>query len=231
MVGIIFLGTGLWTLRSRPDDKAALSYGVLSASLAIVLGTWIDVWTTQRAVPIWLLAMGFSAAGFLHLAMVFPRENRLLARSPLIAWVPYVIGLLLAGVPILNLIGNANPGGLAATRQILVWYLMLSWAVFFGWLIFWRFTGKSPVEREQTRILILGNLVSLMPGAAYYLAQVQGLIRFEVPFLVAVFPLTALAFSLLYTILRYRAVNTSSLIGQAVVYSVLTIITGGDTPC
>ncbi|MEN8242279.1 MAG: GAF domain-containing protein [Chloroflexota bacterium] len=227
VVGIAFLGTGLWTLRLRPDDKAALAYGVFSASFAIALGVWIDVWTAQRVVQIWLIAMGFSAAGLLHLTLVFPREQRFVARFPILLWIPYLIGLGLAGMGMMNLAGSGNPEGFTTARQYLVWYLILSWVIFLVTLVVRRFSSKSPVEREQARILIWGNLLSLLPGIFYYLAETQAFLPIKLPFLVAVLPLSVLAFTTLYTILRYRTVNTSALIGQALVYSLLTVITGG----
>ncbi len=225
-VGAVFLLAGFWVVRMRQEDPAARSFGILTASAAFVLAGWFDVWTTNRLVPGWLAACGVLAGALLHFIFVYPRPLALSDRYPSLPMLGYLVGIGLAISSVAAYYNFDNLYLLGDRWQVLFIFLAVSFGVFFVGTIVRRVVGRSPVEMEQTRILIWANGVALIPLVVYLLARALHLTDLNIPLIVTATPFVLLPIALGYAILRYRVVNTDFLISQALLYLVLTLLAG-----
>ncbi len=73
-LGLICLGASLWVLRARSRDAAGRAFAVFATSLAICLGALFDLYTTQRLLSIWTLALALTGGALFNMGLVFPEE-------------------------------------------------------------------------------------------------------------------------------------------------------------
>ena len=62
IVGLVYLGIGLWVHRSRHEQASARAFLLMCASIALVLGTIFDLWRTQALWRLWVAAIPLAAA-------------------------------------------------------------------------------------------------------------------------------------------------------------------------
>ncbi|HAY83740.1 MAG TPA: hypothetical protein DCY42_02130 [Chloroflexi bacterium] len=226
VLAVGFLGAGFWAVRVRLDDPSARVFGILTASLALALACWFDLWSTQRLVIVWLFSMGISIGAFLHFWLLFPKPYRFYHRSPYIGWAGYLVGIGLAGYAVSTLQNYNFPTQFTESRQPLWILVVLCLLVFMIGLIVRRYSSISPVELEQSRIVLWGSGLALLPMTGYLLGKIFQLDSFTIPLVVALAPLVLLPLSITYAILRYRVVNTDLLISRTLYYAILSLLAG-----
>ncbi len=223
---LVFLGMGIWTVRMRMDDPAARTFGVLTASTAFLLGTWFDVWSTQKMVIFWLLAAGLAAGALFRFAVIFPRTISFLNRYPIVSWAGYLVGGGLAAAAI-SAFENQNTVRLySQSWQALMGFAILSFLLYYSGMVFRRYTSPSPVELEQARLALWGSGLAALPMALYLLPRYFELPALQIPLIFGFIPLGLFPVTIGYAILRYRVVNTNFLISRALLYALLTMMAG-----
>jgi signal transduction histidine kinase len=163
LTAIALLGIPLFLLRhsnSRAAVPFSIFYGIVAiVSVAVICGRHSDS-TTRLA----LFAASAAPAVLGHLALVFPRERRLIAESPELIGTPYV-----------SLVILLPAGWFALERDPLLWpafsYLLLAlsagaWAILVLSCGFAICESDSALERARARLLCLGSLLlPLLPTA------------------------------------------------------------------
>lgn len=225
-LAVVFLGAGFWAVRTRLDDPATRIFGVLTASMAVVLGGWFDLLTTQRMVVYWLFAIGIAAGALLHFSMIFPRVYQFYRRYPPLRGLGYLVGGGLAGYAVYILHNFSAQYQVAESQQPLLIFLGMCLLAFYGGMIRRRYFGVSPVELEQSRIVLWGTTIAVLPMLAYWLVQQLGLEAIQIPLLAAAIPVVLFPLSITYAILRYRVVDTGFLISRTLVYALMTVLAG-----
>ncbi len=221
IIGLIYLGSGIWVFNTRRYDRAAQAFAVFTSAVAIILFGFFDLFTTHALLPIWIFALGIAAGGVVSLGLLFPQEVWAVRRQAWVRSVGYASGMLLA---LLGVLGLLNP--VLIPMGIGVWQLVLAIAgasfLFFSLLMIYRWRASaSPVIREQARLVLLGGLLSFGPLMAGML-----LIRFSVfsftPYLVL--PLVLFPVMTGYAIVRYRLPDVDYLLSRGLAYVLLSIL-------
>jgi sigma-B regulation protein RsbU (phosphoserine phosphatase) len=221
LLGLTFLGSGMWVLRLRRRDAAGQAFAIFSTSVAIVLGAFFDLFTTQRLVGLWTLALGMTGGALFHMGLVFPEELENYGRNPLLRWLGYVPALILALLAILALPDAPVSSGHRIAWRYQVILVGLGGLFYLGWLISRRYTSKSPIARTQARTILWGSLISLGPIAVWFLVKILQPNTPFIPFVLiplGVFPLVNT-----YALLRYRLLNTDYILSRTALYALLTI--------
>ncbi len=229
LVGLTFLGTGLWAYRIRPDLRASRAFLTFTAATSIVTVTFLDMNTTHYVVLLWSLSLPILAGALTHLSLVFPQPMPFVERRPLSRYFPWLITLV-AAIPIARDI--LFPKDVYA--YILSWrwggYFYIAAAMFFflATLTVRILRSHLPIIRQQSRVIIFGALIAFLPMLLLYL--LPSTFGGQVPeFRSSLYfpPLIFLPLSVTYAIVRYRLLDVDRILGRVLTYLVTTAVVLG----
>jgi signal transduction histidine kinase len=219
-VSIAFFALSFWIFGMRRSEPAGRAFTIFVSSMAIVAGTFFDLYTTHRFSYIWALALPLAGGALVDLTLSFPQEARFVMGRPYLRWGGYLVALLLAAYSFSTMSNFEQPRTYFSAWYASYFFDALAILLHVGITINRGFFAQSPVVRTQARVVLIGILLSLGPMAIWLVLYPFGLVTFS-PYLflsVILFPLTVG-----YTILRYRLVRTDMWIRQGLVYSILTL--------
>ena len=239
VVGLLFLGIGLWIFGLRRTEPAGRAFVLFATSVAIACAGLLDLYTTHRLSLLWTLSLACAGGALVDLALVFPQEAGWIMDRPYLRWIGYALGLVLFILAAFNLYNFKAP-----TAYIYSWryiYIMAGLSILFfaGMLLYRRMAARSPVVRQQAGAILVGMLIAFGPLSAWFLvtavlpAQVPASLHWLTvlfsfnfsPYLLlltVLFPLT-----MGYSILRFRLLRTDLFFRQAVLYALLTVLALG----
>ncbi|HKY53499.1 MAG TPA: GAF domain-containing protein, partial [Anaerolineales bacterium] len=227
-LSLIFLIISLWIFGLRRTEPAGRAFSVMTSSLAIVIGTLFDLYTSHRFTYLWTMAAALSAGAIIDLALGFPQEARIVIGRPYLRWIGYIIGIGLALYAYTKLYDFQNPTAYFKPWQNIYIFVGLAGLFYFGALAYHAFRSYSPVVKNQARTILYGSLLAFGPIVFWLLySSIRNIIdpATVVGFSPYLFVPTVL-FPLVngYVILRYRLLQTDYWLRQGTVYTTLTIL-------
>jgi adenylate cyclase len=223
LVGLVFLGIGLWAYFLRGAMRAGRALLVFAAAVSITASTFFDMNTTHHVVVLWAVSLSLAASGCIHLALVFPQQLRLVTRWPFTRFISWILCAVFAVPAILELHSPTSPRTYITTWQYLYVYLAVASGLFLG-LLFWRILhSDSPIVRQQSRVIIFGAALAFAPMVIFYLLPTafssdpqafQASLYFP---LLILFPL-----AITYAILRYRLLDVDRVLANILTYTLTT---------
>ncbi len=222
VLGLIYLGCGLWVFNSRRRDAAGRAFSIFSTGSAIALAGLFDLFTTHRLTPLWTVAVVLAAGGLFNTALLFPREVRLVTRYPFLRWIVYVLALALAFNALITLYDFSRPSAYVRAWRLEYSFLGLAFLFFLGSMVYRRYKTTSPIARAQARLVLWGAFVSAVPLALWFLTRILRSFSSFSPFVTLL--LGAIPLSVAYAILRYRLLNTDYILSRTALYALLTIM-------
>ncbi|MCP4536909.1 MAG: PAS domain-containing protein [Chloroflexi bacterium] len=223
LVGMVYLGIGIWVYWVQGWGRAGQAFTGLCVALALVLCGIFDISSTHRLPILWGAAVPFAAAAIMHLAMVFPQEPRFVQRTPVLRLFPYLPATYLALRSALSVYDVVHPWA-----YIPHWrnsYLFAAVGILFmmAMLVYRLVKPPSVLVRQQSRVILLGTTLAFLPVVPWLLINVMGRpAPFVAPLyapLFAIFPL-----SIAYAILRYRLMDMDRLLSRGLAYGGLTLL-------
>ncbi len=224
LVGLIFLGAGLWAYRIRPDLRASRAFLTFAAALSITTVTFWDMNTTHNATLLWTLSLSVAAGALINLALVFPRELPIIVRYPLSQYIPALLTLLV-GVPAgIEILFPSTPYAYI-DRWIISYALMaISILSFLATLTIRIFRSHSAMVRQQSRIIIFGAALAFLPTLLLYLLPIAyGSTIPEFRPSIYFTPMILLPISVTYAIIRYRLLDVDQILSRALSYLLTSI--------
>lgn len=223
-VGLVMLVISLYMFGIRRQDDVGRTFAIFSAAAAFSISGVFDLFTSHHLAYLWTTALALSAAALLHLAMIFPDELGLVRRYPFLRWTGYFLAMILIVYAIPTVYDLTRP-----TAYLTAWrleYIFLGFSlIVFIFSLFRRLVGSNSfIVREQSRLTSISSFVGFSPLIIWLIiTSINPDFNFSAWFLVptVIFPL-----SIGYSILRYRSLNTDYILGQAVLYALLTVIAG-----
>jgi signal transduction histidine kinase/putative methionine-R-sulfoxide reductase with GAF domain len=227
-LSFVFLGISLWIFGLRRTESAGRAFSVMTTSLAIVIGSLFDLYTTHWFTYVWTLAAALSGGALIDLALCFPQEAGFMVRRPYLRWFGYIIGIGLAISAYFKLYDFQNPIAYFDSWRAIYIFIGVSGLFYLIALAIHAFFSYSPVVKSQARTILFGALLAFSPVIFWLLytswrSAVQRLtdpIPFN-PYFFVPFILFPLANG--YVILRYRLLRTDHWVRQGIVYSTLTV--------
>jgi signal transduction histidine kinase len=218
-LSLVFLIVSLWIFGLRRSEPAGRAFSLLTASLAIAIGSLFDLYTTHTPsfTYIWTLSVAVIGGALVDLALGFPEEARAVMNRPFLRWVGYVLGLILAVNAFRMLFDFDHPTAYITAWQFIYAFTGLSALFYFGMLGFHAIFSYSPVVKSQSRTILLGSVVAFGPMVLWFLFSGQS---FNPYFLVPtiVFPIIHG-----YVILRFRLLRADTWLRQGMVYAMLVV--------
>jgi hypothetical protein len=226
VVGLAYLGIGVWVYIARGQDRPGRALAFFCACVAIVAALLFDILTSHAATPLWAAAVAFLGGTLISLAMRFPVEWSVVRRRAIILVLPYLASGLLTSWMVVGLYNPADPWQFVDARSWAYRYAALACLLFFGVMLYRAPQARDSAVRRQARLVLAGSLIAFTPVVIWFLAPVFGVtLAFNslamLPILL-VFPLTvALA------IMRYRLLEIDAIVNRAIVYAILTAVLAG----
>jgi signal transduction histidine kinase len=216
-LGLVFLVVSLWIFGLRRSEPAGRAFSMLTSSLAIVIGSLFDLYTSHNFTYLWTLAIGMAGGAFIDLALGFPQEARFVVSRPYLRWVGYWIGAIFSVSAFGTLFNFNNPTAYIAAWSMIYKFAGVSALFYFGTLFFHALSSYSPVVKSQARTILVGSLLAFGPTVIWILIAQQ-------PFNPYLF-LPMIVFPLVngYVILRFRLLRADYWMRQSLVYALLTI--------
>jgi PAS domain S-box-containing protein len=223
LMGVAFLGIGLWAYRLRSDvwESRALLYFVSGATA--LMTTMFEISTTRYTNVLWGLAVLLTAGGLMYLAMVFPQPTRMVRANPRLRYLPWIPLALLA--PMMVFVVVAPPSAYTYTYWWQFGYLciVLGFLFLVGMLSRRILSGGSNIVRQQSRVIIFGTTLALLPIMVYLAFLGSG---HATDFRAWVFfpPMIIMPLSITYAILRYRLLDVDRILSRLLAYLLTTAL-------
>ena len=221
VLGLTYLGIGIWVFLARRHETAGQVFGLLCALIALSLGLMFDLYTTHRLSRLWIVAFSLLGSVVIHLALVFPQQARFLHRTPALHYLAYVPGVIIALINQFTLLDLRAPWAYFATWRPAFIFAGISVVILLVMMFYRGRHSQSPIVQAQARAILWGSLVSFSPIAIWFIASrfVDWILSpaLILPWLV-LFPL-----SVAYAILRYRLLNINLMVSQGIVYAALSV--------
>lgn len=226
LIGLVYLGVGIWIYRARGRVFAGLALSIFCVLTAVICALIFDLSTTHMLPAVWIVALCFASASLLSLGMCFPQEWRILRKRLWALALPYAISIPPAVWNLLVLNDTSRPWDYQAAWGAS--YRLLAFAILFfiGVLIYQERKSPSATVRRQARIVLLGSALAFLPILTWFISP---LLKLPMSFNVGLFlpPLILFPLSVAVAILRYRLLEIDTLVNRAIVYGVLTAIIAG----
>jgi len=217
LVGLGFLGIGIWTYTLRRDLRASRALLAFTSALSVMTTTFLDMDTTRHAVVLWALSLGAAGASLAHLSMVFPQPMRFVNRWPRLRWLGWAVFLLLAVPTVLAIARPADPYFYITTWQWGYLFILCAVALFLGTLTYRIVRSDLPFVRQQSRVIIFGAILAFSPALFYIAPLAFGIFTKFYAWLIfpalIVFPL-----SITYAIIRFRLLDVDRFFSRALAY-------------
>ena len=230
-LSLVFLIISLWIFGLRRTEPAGRAFSVMTSSLAIVIGSLFDLYTSHRFTLLWTMAAALSAGALIDLALCFPQEARIVIGRPYLRRIGYLIGILLALYAYTTIYDFNHPTAYFKTWRNIYVFVGLAGLFYFGALAYHAFLSYSPVVKNQARTILYGSLLAFGPIIFWLLYSSLSNIFNEsvvIPFNPYLF-LPTLIFPAVngYVILRFRLLRTDYWLRQGMVYTLLTVLVVG----
>jgi PAS domain S-box-containing protein len=217
VMGLAFLGIGLWAYRLRSDlwESRALLYFVSGAT--VMMSTLFEISTTRYTNAIWGLAVLLTAGGLMYLAMVFPKPTRLVRANPRLRLLPWVgLGLL---APMMVIAVVAPPSAYTYTYWWQFGYLciVVGFLSLIGMLTWRILRGETNIIRQQSRVIIFGTTLALLP-IMIYLALLGSGNATQFRAWIVIPPMIIMPLSITYAILRFRLLDVDRILSRLLAY-------------
>ncbi len=227
IVSGLFLLTSLWIFGLRRGESAGRAFSLFASSLAIVLGTLFDLFTTHGFTYLWTLAVAILGGSMFDMAMTFPQEFRPAIRRPYVRWIGYLVGLLLAIYASTTLFDLQHPNAYIGMWQMLYLFVAVAGLIYFGFMVYHVFFSPSPVVKSQARTILLGGVAGFSLMIVWLVNSVLHLFEFQFSTSWLFLPLVFFPASIGYTILRFRLIQTDTWMRQSLIYVLLTVFVVG----
>lgn len=222
LIGLVYLGAGVWVFAVRRSHASGRAFATFCVSVALGLGLLFDLYTTHRLSWLWTIALSLTAGSAVGLALLFPREDPLVKRYPLLADAGALIGLLLAVYSLFRLYDFREPAAYMLAWKLQYAFLALSLVFIVAWSLIRRQRISWPGDRDQVRLIAIAALISFGPLALWLLSHALFNFPHFSPILLlfmAIFPVISG-----YTVQRYRMLQADVVLSLGMRYGLLSVI-------
>ncbi len=223
--GVIYLMASLYVFSLRRGDPSGQAFAIFTAAVAFTVVGLFDTYTTNRLTSLWTISLALVGGALINLALLFPEEVRFVGKRPLLRYLGYLPSGILALLALPSIGNLSRPLVYVLAWRLEFVYVVLGLAAFIAMMIYRRYRAKSPIVREQARLLLWGALISFGPLGLWLALTLFIPQLVFVPYLLLMllfFPLTTG-----YSILRYRLLNTDALISRGIMYAGLSVLAVG----
>ena len=226
LMGVAFLGIGIWAYSLRNDRWESRALLLFVSGAAVMTSTLFEISTTRYTNALWGVAILVSAGGLMYLALVFPQPTRWVRTNPRLRLLPWAPMLVMAPMMIIVTLKPPSPFSYTYWWQFGYLLIVVGFLLLVGMLTWRIFKSSSNIIRQQSRIIIFGTILALLPIMLYLAALGLGN---PPPFRAWAFfpPMIVMPLSITYAILRYRLLDVDRILSRLVAYILTTAVALG----
>ena len=226
LMGLAFLAIGIWaySLRSELWESRALLLFVSGAT--IMTSTLFEISTTRYTNVLWGLAILLAAGGLMYLALVFPQPNRIVRSNPNLSLLPWGLLALMAPMMVISVAAPSSVYAYTYWWQFGYLWIVVGFALLVGMLAWRIITSQSSIVRQQSRIIIFGTTLALLP-IILYLGMLGLGQATEFRAWVLFPPMILMPLSITYAILRFRLLDVDRIFSRLLAYLLTTAVALG----
>jgi PAS domain S-box-containing protein len=226
LMGLAFLSIGIWAYRLRSDLWESRALVLFVSGATIMTSTLFEISTTRYTNVLWGLAILLAAGGLLYLALVFPQPSRLIRTIPNLRLLPWGVLALFAPMMIVVVAAPSSVYSYTYWWQLGYLWIVVGFFLLVGMLASRIIQSRSSIVRQQSRIIIFGTTLALLPIMIYLGALGMGQ---ATQFRAWVFfpPMILMPLSITYAILRFRLLDVDSILSRLLAYLLTTAVALG----
>ena len=221
VTGLIVFIIATWTFWMRPDQEVAQLFALFAGLGGLAAAAVFDGTSTQYFIRIWVLCVSIFGGFNLILATQFPHPSRLIVRFPWLKALILVPSFVIAIWGQIELYSTTDP-----------WAYVVSWraAYFINGLYLigslgvlgWRaFLSRSPIVRQQARLIMFGALFGFLPLIIFFVLISMDLRPLWLTNTLYLPPVVIYPLVFGYTIVRYRLLEVNVVLRRGATYAIL----------
>ncbi len=220
IVGLIYLGVGLWVFRLRPDRASSWALLLFCCSMAAELAlppvggrwAWVLVWINLPLI----------GATTFHLFTAYPTEPAWMVRNPSMRWLAYAIAFPLG----LAAAFEGMTGMRAPVAKTAAFYFTIAMAfVSLGIAAHARGRSREGKTAGRADVMLLGAVVSFVPALIALLSR--ALLGTSFPWVLGIFSFFIFPLAIAYGIMRRQLFEIRVVARSSATYGAVTLaITG-----
>lgn len=223
LAGLFTWGIGAWTFWVRPREEAAQIFALFTTLAALSVALLFDQLTTQHLIGLWIVALSLVGAFGVWLTAIFPHETRLIRQWAWLKWVILLPGAATAVWSLLWLNHADDPWAYAIPWRAAFLLNGAALVTMLAMMVYRGYWSRSALVRQQGRLILVGCMLAFAPILLFFLTAALGIHLPWLPATLYVPPVVIFPFAIGYTIVRYRLLDTSSvLVRRGVTYVVMT---------
>jgi signal transduction histidine kinase len=221
-LGLVFLLIGIWVFRQRGNQRTSQVLALFAGAASVIFATYFDGSTTNRLQWLAYLSIGGSSGAILSLGLIFPQTTRIVERYPLLRFVVYVPGLILAALTIITLSASTDPWTYGTWQGWLLMALAIGLLFFIGMQVYRRLESDSPIVQQQSSIILWGSALAFLPFLIWVILSIIT----PTPFNAWLYMPSTILFPLAiaYAMLRYHQLNFDRLLTAGASYVIAGVL-------
>jgi serine phosphatase RsbU (regulator of sigma subunit) len=220
ILGVFYLVVGAVVYSVRPDARPTRAFVMVCVITSLCLTLLFNAVTGQELTRLWVAALPLAGAALMHLALVFPREWRLIQRLPVLAWLPYVPALIAAIVAEWALDDPANYAWTWRVSFLLIGVFTLGCVLA---LIVSFMLARGPHARRPVGIVAAGSILAFGPLTVWMLLSAAAVTQSAGPELPALC-MTIFPVAVSYAVIRHGLFEIDVLVRRSLLYFTLTVV-------
>ncbi len=226
LIGLVYLGSAVWVFAIRRNHPSGRAFAQFTVSIALAIGLLFDLYTTHVMSWLWTIAVAMIGGSAVGLVLLFPREDPVVQRRPILAIAGTLLAIPLALYALIRLYDFRYPTAYILAWQLEYAFVGLSFLFIVVWSIFRYRHMTWPNDREQIRLVAIASFASFLP-ISIWLLVVRLLQFFNVtwafqPLLLV--PLVIFPIMVGYTVQRYRMVQTDVILSLGIRYGLMSVM-------
>ena len=162
-IGLVFFLLSLWMSRLRLSENTGRAFIIFATAFSLSTASLFDLFTTHTLTILWFFSVALAGAGLLDLSLSFPQEFDFIKKYPYLRLIGYVIALVLSLVTLPSIYNLQAPSDYIQKWQNIYGMTGAFTFFFLGSLFYRSRTDKSPVARQQIKMVWWGILFSFSP--------------------------------------------------------------------
>lgn len=171
LLGLVCFLVGVWYLSDRRQKSLSVPYAILSGSIGLIFFSWFDYYSTHILVPLLYIGIAMAAAAVFQIAILIPRNKRLIKDPGLISFLAYPVNLSIVGLGVLQFNQPEHNFLPVSILSLFIISAAISVVGLIASLLILRTESLSPFYNRYSQAALGAVLLSILPFTIHLLVS------------------------------------------------------------